>query len=89
MGLDLRSELRRRRRPEERSEDKSNGKKNGATRALRNVSLLRTERFRKVILLEKLQVQRSHGISGNVFREKIGTLCTAALKRNDNRNLLS
>ena len=89
MGLDLRSELRRMRRPEERGKDKSNSKENGATHDLRKVSLLRTVRFRKVLLFEKLQVQRSHGISGNVFREKIGTLCTAILKINDNRNLLS
>ena len=45
---------------------------------------------KKSVLLEKLLVQRSHGISDNKnIREKIGTLCTAAWKREDTRNLLS
>ena len=46
--------------------------------------------FEKNVLPEKLLVQRSHGISDNKnIREKIGTLCTAAWKREDTRNLLS
>ena len=37
--------------------------------------------FEKNVLPEKLLVQRSHGISDNKnIREKIETLCTAALK---------
>ena len=46
--------------------------------------------FEKHVLPEKLLVQRSHGISDNKsIHEKIGTLCTAAWKREDTRNLLS
>ena len=46
--------------------------------------------FEKNVLPEKLLVQRSHGISDNEnIREKIGTLYTAAWKREDTRNLLS
>ena len=42
----------------------------------------------KKVLLEKLQVQRSHRISDkNIIREKIGTHCIAALKRHENRKL--
>ena len=45
---------------------------------------------KKSVLLEKLLVQRSHRISDNKnIREKIGTLCTAALKYYDNIILIS
>ena len=51
----------------------------------RNIPLVRA--FEKNVLPEESLVQRSHGVSENEnIREKIGTLCMAALKKHANRN---
>ena len=82
-------ELRRWKNPQERGADKSDSKKTKKTKKTmyqysEKISLLRMESILKKCVPWEAEGERISRHQGKITHEKIGTLCTAALKYYDN-----